>query len=112
MTPKAPISRRRLWLMRLFAMIFVPLLVLGGIELGLRLGGYGYDTGFFRLPSPVPWSRFDWHRRKPPIRIEFSCLENQRPMETPIQLMALADTWKYYCANAIPERSFKWFVWR
>ena len=34
--------------MRLFAMIFVPLLVLGGIELGLRLGGYGYDTGFFR----------------------------------------------------------------
>ena len=34
--------------MRLFAMIFVPLLVLGGIELGLRLGGYGYDTHFFR----------------------------------------------------------------
>ena len=34
--------------MRLFAMIFIPLLVLGGIELGLRLGGYGYDTHFFR----------------------------------------------------------------
>ena len=34
--------------MRLIAMIFVPLLVLGGIELGLRLGGYGYDTDFFR----------------------------------------------------------------
>jgi tetratricopeptide (TPR) repeat protein len=33
--------------MRLFVMIFVPLLVLGGIELGLRLAGYGYDTGFF-----------------------------------------------------------------
>jgi tetratricopeptide (TPR) repeat protein len=43
-----PVSRRRLWLMRLFAMTFVPLLGLGGIELGLRLGGYGYDTGFFR----------------------------------------------------------------
>ena len=43
-----PVSRRRLWLMRLFAMTFVPLLVLGSIELGLRLGGYGYDTGFFR----------------------------------------------------------------
>jgi tetratricopeptide (TPR) repeat protein len=40
-------SRRHLWLMRLFAMICVPLLVLGGIELGLRFGGYGYDTGFF-----------------------------------------------------------------
>jgi tetratricopeptide (TPR) repeat protein len=34
--------------MRLFVMIFVPLLVMGGTELGLRLGGYGYDTGFFR----------------------------------------------------------------
>ena len=41
-------SGRRLWLMRLFAMIFVPVLFLGGIELMLRLGGYGYDTGFFR----------------------------------------------------------------
>jgi len=48
MTAANPISRRRLWLMRLFAMIFVPLLILGGIELGLRLGGYGYDTSFFR----------------------------------------------------------------
>ena len=41
-------SKRRLWLMRLFAMIFVPLLVLSGIELVLRLAGYGYDTSFFR----------------------------------------------------------------
>jgi tetratricopeptide (TPR) repeat protein len=48
MIPTTPVSRGRLWLMRLFAMIFVPLLVLGGIELGLRLGGYGYDPGFFR----------------------------------------------------------------
>src|SRR5208282_2425508 len=41
-------SSRRLWLMRLFAMIFVPLFVLGGLELVLRLAGYGYDTGFFQ----------------------------------------------------------------
>jgi tetratricopeptide (TPR) repeat protein len=34
--------------MRLFAMVFIPLLVLGGLELGLRLFGYGYDTHFFR----------------------------------------------------------------
>ena len=33
--------------MRLFVMIFVPALVLGGIELGLRLAGYGYNTDFF-----------------------------------------------------------------
>ena len=41
-------SKRRLWLMRLFAMILVPLFVLGVAELGLRLAGYGYDTSFFR----------------------------------------------------------------
>ncbi len=48
MTATNPISKRRLWGMRIFAMVFVPLLILGGLELGLRLGGYGYDTGFFR----------------------------------------------------------------
>src|SRR5271169_2050642 len=46
--PPSPISKRRLWLMRFFAMVFIPLLVLGGTELALRLGGYGYDTSFFR----------------------------------------------------------------
>src|SRR5579859_684668 len=47
MVPITQITRRRLWLMRLFGMICVPLLVLGGIELGLRLAGYGYDADFF-----------------------------------------------------------------
>jgi tetratricopeptide (TPR) repeat protein len=48
MISTTPVSSRRLWLMRLLAMVFVPLLVLGGLELGLRVAGYGYDTGFFR----------------------------------------------------------------
>jgi tetratricopeptide (TPR) repeat protein len=48
MIPTSPISKRRLWLMRLFAMTFIPLFILGGIEIGLRCGGYGYDTRFFR----------------------------------------------------------------
>jgi tetratricopeptide (TPR) repeat protein len=48
MITQSSISKRRLWLMRIFAMFFIPLLVLGGLELGLRLGGYGYDTHFFR----------------------------------------------------------------
>ncbi|MCU0788732.1 MAG: tetratricopeptide repeat protein, partial [Verrucomicrobia bacterium] len=48
MTQQSSLSRRRLWLMRLFAILFIPLLVLGILELGLRLGGYGYDTKFFR----------------------------------------------------------------
>jgi tetratricopeptide (TPR) repeat protein len=46
--PPSPISKRRLWQMRFFAMTFVPLFLLGGIEIGLRCGGYGYDTRFFR----------------------------------------------------------------
>jgi len=48
MVPAPSVTRRRLWLMRLFAMTFIPLFILGGIELGLRLAGYGYDTCFLR----------------------------------------------------------------
>jgi tetratricopeptide (TPR) repeat protein len=33
--------------MRLFAMTFIPLIILSGVELGLRLVGYGYSTEFF-----------------------------------------------------------------
>ena len=40
-------SKRRVWIMRLFAMIFIPLIILGGVELGLRLVGYGFSTDFF-----------------------------------------------------------------
>jgi tetratricopeptide (TPR) repeat protein len=38
---------RRLWLFRIFAAIAIPLLLIGGLELGLRLSGYGYPTSFF-----------------------------------------------------------------
>jgi tetratricopeptide (TPR) repeat protein len=81
MIPTPSVSRRRLWLMRLFAMIFIPFLILGGIELGLRLAGYGYDTSFFRRIKIdghnyyVPNDKFSYRffpaaiaRRSPPIR--------------------------------------------
>jgi hypothetical protein len=42
-----PISARRRWFYRFLALMFVPLL-LGGLEVGLRLGGYGYSTGLFK----------------------------------------------------------------
>jgi Tfp pilus assembly protein PilF len=52
--PKAeskPTSRKlsgpRKWLFRLAAMILGPALVLGLLELSLRIGGYGYTTDFF-----------------------------------------------------------------
>ena len=40
-------SGRKLWVMRLAASTLVPLLMLGGMELILRIVGYGYDTDYF-----------------------------------------------------------------
>ncbi len=42
----APLSRRKLWQFRLMALIGVPLLLLGLLELVLRLSGFGYSTAF------------------------------------------------------------------
>ena len=41
-------SAGRKWLFRLLAMLILPLGALAIPELGLRLGGYGYDTHFFK----------------------------------------------------------------
>lgn len=38
----------RKWLFRLLAVFVVPLIVLGGVELCLRLTGFGYDPHFFK----------------------------------------------------------------
>lgn len=48
MIPASQISKRRLWLMRFIAITVIPLILLAGFELILRLTGYGYDTHFFR----------------------------------------------------------------
>jgi tetratricopeptide (TPR) repeat protein len=45
--PRAQATGWRKWLYRLLAMTLVPLLVLGALELGLRLFGFGYPTDFF-----------------------------------------------------------------
>jgi tetratricopeptide (TPR) repeat protein len=42
------LSPGRRWLFRLFALVVVPLLLLGAIEAGLRLAGYGFDTAVFK----------------------------------------------------------------
>jgi tetratricopeptide (TPR) repeat protein len=43
----AQIPARRLWLFRFCAAILVPLAIVGGLKLGLRLSRYGYPTNFF-----------------------------------------------------------------
>ncbi|MBI3851497.1 MAG: tetratricopeptide repeat protein [Verrucomicrobia bacterium] len=45
--PAHPLSARRVWFFRLLLVLF-PVLALGLLEIGLRLGGYGYPTGFFK----------------------------------------------------------------
>ena len=45
---RPPFSARRKWLFRAAAMA-LPLLLLGLVEIGLRLGGYGYDPDFFKI---------------------------------------------------------------
>jgi tetratricopeptide (TPR) repeat protein len=44
-------SPRRKWLFRLLAIFVVPLLALGGLELLLRLAGFGFDPHFFKRTS-------------------------------------------------------------
>jgi tetratricopeptide (TPR) repeat protein len=46
--PEVPLSAGRKWLFRFIALVVLPLLLLGGVEAGLRVAGYGYPTGFFK----------------------------------------------------------------
>jgi len=48
--PAAPMSRRKKWLMRAVALVLVPVVLLGGAELLLRIVGYGKSTRYL-VPS-------------------------------------------------------------
>ena len=45
---EAPSTSGRKWVFRLVALVIIPLILLVGIEAGLRLAGYGYDPGLFK----------------------------------------------------------------
>src|SRR3972149_3213725 len=50
--PSRPVvTRRRIWLFRLSAMIIPLVFFFTLLEFGLRLGGYGYPTAFFVGPD-------------------------------------------------------------
>jgi len=60
------LSRGKLWAFRLVAVLGLPLLMFVGLELGLRIGGFGYSTTFL-LPDEIAgkkvWvsnPRFGW----------------------------------------------------
>src|SRR5208282_3542473 len=46
--PVVPLSTGRKWLFRLLLLVVLPLLLMGGVEAGLRLTDYGYSTNFFK----------------------------------------------------------------
>lgn len=46
--PSAPVSAKRRWLYRVAAVLLLPLISLGVLELGLRVGGYGFNPDFFK----------------------------------------------------------------
>ncbi len=52
MPPSPRPIHRPLWWRRLLIAVLTPVLLFGGLELGLRLGGYGYDAHFF-IPDPA-----------------------------------------------------------
>ena len=69
--PGRPMSRRRKWAFRIVAMTAVPALFFCLLELGLRIGGYGYETDFFVKSSSrdayVTNSRYGWRFFGPSI---------------------------------------------
>ena len=62
-------SRRRLWVFRLIATVVIPLVVLGMLEGGLRVGGYGHRPGFLIKAGDFYQSnpRFGWRFFPPAI---------------------------------------------
>ncbi len=54
---KLPLTGRRKWLFRLLA-LSLPFFALVLVEVGLRVGGYGYDTAFFRAEHDVNGKAF------------------------------------------------------
>ncbi|MEI8374234.1 MAG: tetratricopeptide repeat protein [Planctomycetota bacterium] len=89
--PPGPPSRktRRLhgwrgWLLRLSLFVLAPVLCFGLLEAGLRLGGYGYPTGFFLGPDASGTCttnyRFGWRFFPRPLaRDPHPCILSAKP---------------------------------
>jgi len=86
----APVTKRKLWLFRLIALVGVPLLFFGLLELILRLAGFGYPTAFLLKSSNhsentfVQNDRFGWRFFGPRAAREpfASSIPREKPPDT------------------------------
>ena len=128
------IPPRRLWLFRIFAAVVIPLLIIGGLELGLRLSGYGYPTSYFLKTKIdgkdyyVPNYRFGYRFFPPalartPVSLRMAVKKPAHTYRIFVfgESAAMGDpdpsfgAWRYLqscCATAFPEPILKWFAWR
>jgi len=104
-----PFSSSRLWLSRLAALLLGPLVGFGGVELALRLGGYGYPTSFF-LPTRI--NGHDFYVPNAKFTFRFFSARLARP-SLPIRMAAdkPAGTYRVFlfgesAANGDPDASY------
>ncbi|MCX5675128.1 MAG: tetratricopeptide repeat protein [Planctomycetota bacterium] len=108
--PAAPAGRFggwRGWVVRLALAILAPTLVLGLLETGLRLFGYGYPTGFFVGPDAsgcyVTNDRFGWQFFPRALaRAPHPCLMPARKPAGTVRLFVLGSS----AAMGTPDPSF------
>ena len=96
----------RAWLLRLALMILSPILCLGLLEAGLRLGGYGYPTTFFLGPdssgSYTVNHRFTWRFFPRPLATRpYPCTLTAKPAGA-VRIFVLGGS----AAQGFPDPSF------
>ena len=104
-----PPSRLRLWIFRLIAVILVPLIVLGLVELGLRVFGYGYNPSAMvarRLngrPAFADNNTFPWRFFPRAISRDFDpfIFPSQKPQKT-FRIFIMGSS----AAQGVPDGAF------
>jgi tetratricopeptide (TPR) repeat protein len=104
--PRPPLSRRRKWLFRLVVMVVSPVLFFALLEAGLRLGGYGYPTGFFVGPDAngafASNRQFGWRFFPRSLaRTPAACLLSAKPAGA-VRIFVLGSS----AAQGVPDPSF------
>src|SRR5438874_9234949 len=101
-TLRPSLSRKRLWLFRVVALVLVPAIFLLLIEGVLRVAGFGHPTGFF-LPARinrenlfVPNDRFGWRFFGPELsRQPFPCAVSQSKPANTIRVFVFGESAAY-----------------